>query len=241
MEIINFLDEIAVKHPFLANVVITGVFNGIFITLGKIIIDRTATNSQMKLNAFTSEIEIEFKTKYMFLENKTKNLLELYPRLIQLINEAAGALVVYFTTVINKVDEINSKEGKIEPIQIISLLENYLDFFSDEFSGAKELQSLNNELASSSIFISADMYKKMIDFKKDAAKLWNIVQREVTFREIRKYSKEQLLDLIERARFLIESLDKQKEEIAQTINQELSGESKTQQLKKWKNPFKNAA
>lgn len=221
---------------------IQAFITGLFIHLGKIRLDNITVRNQIKLQEFSAEKQLEMQTKYILLESKNRNLLETYPKLFNSMHEAAGGMVIYFTTIVNKLDEMKNKKKKIDAVHYISLLENYFSMvFKDPYFGIQETQKLSNEIEQASILISSDIYQKCVKFKKDCLKLWDIVREEIIYGKIRSYKKKQLQDLVERANTIIQSLNKQKEEISEAINQELSGESKKEQPKKWKDFFKKAA
>ena len=141
----------------------------------------------IKVNNEAERIKYEMRRRYMHLEIKAKNLLEIYPKLNQLIREA-GIIVIFFNVLRKRTLESS------ESINLKNEFETCLNmtFKKDDTYGLKRIARLSNYCKASSLFISTKVDQQVQKIKRNLMNLHQLLQKISN----EEYNKDQHIKLI---------------------------------------------
>lgn len=167
---------------------------------------------QINMSESTQKIKLEVHQK----------LGEIYPKILDAVHNAAYPYVIYFITILSKIDEIKNSGKEPDEIQLRQLIVDYFpEIFSDTlFLGIKDIQEFSNLLASS-LFISEEVKKTLDDMKKEIMDLHYLIKKNIANELFQTYKKEQLLNLINGANLSVSSLNQDKDRLATRMKKEL--------------------
>ncbi len=203
-DILNFIKQ---RKHIISTILTSGIVSAIFNMW-----------SQIKINRESEKIKYEIKRKYFHMEIKTRNLLEIYPKLYLLIRESAAICVIF--DIINK--KISNNQNMTEN-ELKALIKEYLDKFISDYPefGLKEIHTLVNYYESSFLFISSDVDNIINNIKEKFMELINLTRREFISNKYQKYTYNDCLNIINRAFIIRDQLLKYKLILAKQMNKEL--------------------
>lgn len=178
--------------------------------------------SQIKINEEAEKIKYEMQRKYLQFQIKTKNLLETYPKMYQLMRES-GSLVVVFDTINKKIDEIPLE--KRNDIKVIKpLLSMYLGIFIETHKnfGLESIRKFADYIEASSLFTSKQVDELANQAKQSLMSLYYIVKNEIIDDKYLEYDEKQLSDLLKRANDIKDTLSEIKNQLQKQMYQELN-------------------
>ena len=119
-DLLNFIVKIAVNPLF------APLLSALIIGIGKIILNRITKKAKIEINKEAEKIKFEIQRKYLLTEIRTRNLLEVYPKLHDSVHAAAGPYVTYFITIFRKIEELKSSGKEPNRDQLLQVFEDYI-------------------------------------------------------------------------------------------------------------------
>ncbi len=174
------------------------------------------------INKEAEKIKFEMQRNYLHLQIRTKNLYEIYPKLYQLLREA-GSLYIIFETINRKIIEKQANDTLITAEDLRNLIRMCLERIddADNFLGLNNIASFHNYHEESALFISSEVDKYANEAREHQMDLYRLVKNEIYTDQYSSYSYEQLMNIINRASFIMPQLKECKKAMSKQMNKEL--------------------
>ena len=212
-----------VRDPFAAPI-LSALVIGIGTLIAKIILNRDIAKGTIKINQATEHAKFEIQRAHLLAEIRTQHLLEIYPKLNSAAHAAAGPFVTYFMTISEQIEKLRSQSKEPDEKQIQQLFADYWNAVSSPngFVDANAILTFNNALADAKLFISEEVDAIAEEMKTEIMKLLRLIRREIENGTYKKYSKEQLLELLNKAHLSVSFLAQNKDHLARRMNKDLT-------------------
>lgn len=212
-----------VRDPFVPPI-LSALVIGIGTLIAKIILNRDIAKGTIKINQATEHVKFEIQRAHLLAEIRTRHLLEIYPKLNSAVHAAAGPFVTYFTTIGDQIEKLRSQNKEPEEKQIQQFFADYWSAVSspDGFVEPSAILTFNNALADAKLFISEEVDKIAEEMKTEIMNLFRLVRREIENGTYNNYSKDELLELLNRANLSVSSLAQNKDHLARRMNKDLT-------------------
>lgn len=211
------------RDPFAAPI-LSALVIGIGTLIAKLILNRGIAKGTIKINQATEHAKFEIQRAHLLAETRTRHLLEIYPKLNSVVHAAAGPFVTYFTVISDQIEKLRSQNKEPDDKQIQQLFADYLNLVlsPDGFLDDNAILTFNNALADAKLFISEEVDSIAEEMKTEIIKLYRLIRCEIENGTYRKYSKEQLLELLDKANLSVSSLGQNKDHLARRMNKDLT-------------------
>ncbi len=197
---------------------------GIGTLIVRVILRRVVEAGTIRINQAAELAKFDIQRAQQLAELRTKHLLQIYPKLYDAAHGAAGPFVAYFTTITDQIERLRQQNKDPDETQLRQLFIDYSGavLSPDGFIVPQGVVRFNNELAEAKLYISDDVNAIAEEMKQETMKLFGLIRREIESGIFEKYSKDQLLDLLNKANLNVSSLNQNKDHLASKINKELA-------------------
>jgi len=207
------------EHPLLTN----GTVIAVGIAINGWWTRRQSKKASIEINREAEKIKFEIGRKYLLTEIRTRNVLEIYPKLFDAMLSAVSPSVGYFKAITAKIEQLQQQGAEIELMDLISLLENYLELqFKDGNTRPKELREFHSCHLSSTLYISQESNKIVNDIKGNLMILLKIIEEHVQSGKCRTYDKAKILEFLDSASITASALEQDKDHLGLQMNRELN-------------------
>lgn len=217
MSDLKYYIKLAENHQFVVTIITSVIASVVTGILYNFLLYKWA---QISINKEAEKIKHEMQRRYLYIEIKTKNLLEIYPKLYRLLREA-GSLIVIFDVINKKIKELPSEKQNQQTETIKLLIKAGFDQFNEDNPlGLRNIVSFANCYEESLLFISEEIDTLAKQSKDLLMDLYRLAKDEIASNAFQQYSQDQLIDLIKRANIIIEKLTINKNNIAKQMKKE---------------------
>jgi hypothetical protein len=167
-----------------------------------------------KINNSAEKIKADIQREYVKTELKTKNLIEIYPQLHQLVR-GSGSLAIKFDFIKKDIDACSTAET-------LKALVAKIFASSDNTEDLKYIVLFNDYLELKFLFISNAVQEKADAIKTQLMGLYGLVQDEIVSSVYQTYSYDELVSMIQRAEIMCTTLAKDKQALADLMKNEMN-------------------
>ena len=206
-------------YPYIPFIIEKFVISLLFYVLTVFFIQKRA---KIAINKEAEKIKYEMQKKYHHLELKTRSLVDIYPK-IYLSLSYAGCWATFFNMINKKIGELSEQQKRVYIKHVIEEI-YLLNLQTDPTLGLKTIGEFVDYYDSSFLFIPDNIDKIIIEARKSLVSLHELTKNEFASGRYKKYSYEEIVNLLSRASIIIDSLLQHKSKLKELMNKELRSE-----------------